>query len=45
MSDKASTPFPITFEAPYALLSRALFISPSDSYVEVMENHVTVRMG
>ncbi len=40
-----STRFPITFDASYALLSRALFIHPSDSYVEVTGTHVTVRMG
>jgi hypothetical protein len=37
--------FPIEFEAPYALLSRALLIFPSDSYVEVAGNQVLVRMG
>jgi len=37
--------FPIKFDAPYALLSRALLIFPSDSYVEVVGNQVSVRMG
>jgi hypothetical protein len=40
-----STRFPIKFDAPYALLSRALLISPSDSYVEIAETEVSVRMG
>ncbi len=42
---ETSTRFPITFDAPYALLSRALFVSPSDSYVEIAGNDVSVRMG
>ena len=40
-----STRFAITFDAGYAVLSRALFISPSDSYVELAGNEVSVRMG
>ncbi len=39
------TRFPITFDALYAMFSRALFLAPSDSYVEVRENEVSVRMG
>jgi hypothetical protein len=40
-----STRFPISFDAPYALLSRALLIPPSDSYVEIAGIEVSVRMG
>jgi hypothetical protein len=40
-----STRFRIKFDAPYALLSKALFISPTDSYVEIVQNEVLVRMG
>ena len=40
-----ATRFPIQFDAPYARLSRALFIPPSDSYVEIADNEVSVRMG
>jgi hypothetical protein len=40
-----STRFPIKFDASYALLSKALFISPADSYVEIVHNEVLVRMG
>jgi hypothetical protein len=40
-----TTRFPIKFEPAYALVSRALFISPSDSYIEVAGNEVSVRMG
>jgi hypothetical protein len=40
-----STRFAITFDAGYAVLSRALFISPSDSYVKLAGNEVSVRMG
>jgi hypothetical protein len=39
------TRYPIRFDAAYALLSRSLFISPSDSYVQLAGSHVTVRMG
>jgi hypothetical protein len=37
--------FPIKFDALYAFLSTALLIAPSDSYVEVAGNEVSVRMG
>jgi hypothetical protein len=37
-----ATRFPIRFDAGYAWLSRALFISPADSYVEVADNYVEV---
>jgi hypothetical protein len=37
--------YPITFEPAYASLSRMLFISPADSYVEVEDGSVSVRMG
>ncbi len=39
------TRFPIKFETSYAWLSRALLIAPSDSYVEISGNEVSVRMG
>jgi hypothetical protein len=41
----ASARFPIRFDAPYARLSRALFLSPSDSYVEIAGSEVSVRMS
>ena len=37
--------FPIKFERAYSLLSRALFMSPSDSYVELDGAEVSVRMA
>jgi hypothetical protein len=40
-----STRFAITYDAGYAVLSRALFISPSNSYVQLVGNDVSVRMG
>jgi hypothetical protein len=40
-----SARFPITFDAPCARLFRALRIFPSDSYVEIAGNQVSVRMG
>ncbi|HEY5077171.1 MAG TPA: hypothetical protein VIJ48_06695 [Acidimicrobiia bacterium] len=40
-----SARFAIKFDAPYALLSRALLIFPSDSYVEIAGTEVSVRMG
>lgn len=40
-----STRFLIKFDAPYALLSTALLIFPSDSYVEIAGNQVSVRMS
>jgi len=41
----STTRFPIKFETAYALLSRALFISPADSYVEIDDGRVSVRMA
>jgi hypothetical protein len=41
----AATRFPIKFEPAYALLSRALFIAPDDSYVEIDDRQVSVRMA
>jgi hypothetical protein len=40
-----SVRFPIKFDASYALLSRALLISPTDSYVEIVGSDVSVRMA
>jgi hypothetical protein len=37
--------FPIRFDRVYAILSSALFISPSDSYVEIGPEEVVVRMA
>jgi len=37
--------FPIKFDAWYAILSSALFLPPSSSYVEVNSEEVHVRMG
>ena len=42
---ETSTRFRITFDDSYALLSKALLISPSDSYVEINGDEVYVRMG
>lgn len=39
------TRFPIRFDPWYRVLSSALFLRPSDSYVEVTEDAVVVRMG
>jgi hypothetical protein len=41
----SSTRFPIKFDALYARLSRGLFISPSDSYVEIEGGRVSVTMS
>ena len=41
----SSVRFPIKFDAAYALLSSALLLFPSDSYVEIAGNDVSVRMG
>ncbi len=41
----ATSRFPITFEPGYAALSRALFIAPADSYVEIDDGTVSVRMA
>jgi hypothetical protein len=40
-----ATRFAIKFEPTYALLSKALFISPNDSYVEIEDGRVSVRMA
>jgi hypothetical protein len=37
--------FPIRFDPWYAILSSALFLPPADSYVEVNDEEVLVRMG
>lgn len=37
--------FPIRFDAWYRALSSALFLRPADSYVDVGDSEVTVRMG
>jgi hypothetical protein len=37
--------FPITFDRAYARLSRALLLSPDDSFVEVGDEDVRVRMA
>ncbi len=37
--------FPIRFDRAYGLLSTALFLRPSDSFVEVVGDEVTVRMA
>ena len=37
--------FPIAFDSVYRVLSSALFISPSDSYVEVLDDEIRVRMA
>jgi hypothetical protein len=44
-ASQASARFPIRFDRWYEALSRALFISPSDSYVAIDGGHVTVRMA
>jgi hypothetical protein len=37
--------FPIRFDPWYRILSTALFLPPSDSYVEIEGDQVSVRMG
>ncbi len=37
--------FPIRFDSLYGLLSKALFMSPDDSFVDVTDRDVAVRMG
>ena len=37
--------FPIRFDEWYRILSSALFLPPSSSYVEVDSEHIRVRMG
>jgi hypothetical protein len=37
--------FPIRFDNAYSVLSTALLLPPSSSYVEIEGNDVTVRMG
>jgi hypothetical protein len=37
--------FPIRFDAGFAALSRVLFLSPSNAYVEIAGDEVTARMG
>jgi hypothetical protein len=37
--------FPIKFDSAYALLSTALLLFPSHSYVEIVGSRVTVAMG
>lgn len=41
----SATRFLIRFERAYALLSRSLFIPPADSYVEIDDGKVSVRMA
>jgi hypothetical protein len=41
----SSARFPIKFEPAYALLSKSLFISPADSYIEIAGDTVSVRMA
>jgi hypothetical protein len=41
----SSRRFGIEFDATYGLLSKALLIPPSDSYVEITDQDVTVRMA
>ncbi len=45
ISGEHAKKFPILFEDWYGLLSRALFISPLKSYVEVGSRQVCVRMS
>ena len=39
------TRFPIRFDGWYRILSSALLLRPSDSYVELNGDHLSVRMG
>jgi hypothetical protein len=41
----APTRFPIKFDPPFVALWRAIFISPSNSYVEIDGDQVSVKMG
>jgi hypothetical protein len=45
MTTRGRTRFPISFDRWYALLSSALLLPPSSSYVGVDEETVEVRMG
>lgn len=45
MDEKKSLRLPIAFDSLYALLSNALLLSPADSFVEVAEQEIRVRMG
>jgi hypothetical protein len=45
MSSSGTTRFPIRFERWYSLLSSALLLRPSDSYVELGNGDVECRMG
>ena len=45
MALPAKARFPIRFDAAYRLLSSALFLTPSDSFVEVEGDEVRVRMA
>ena len=45
MSNGRPQRFPIRFDEWYGLLSSALFLPPSGSYVEVDNEQVSVRMG
>lgn len=45
MTSAGGKRFPIRFDAWYRILSSALFILPSDSYVEIEGDDVVVRMA
>ena len=45
MDGGQSNRLPISFDSWYALLSNALLLRPSDSFVEVEQNEIRVRMG
>jgi hypothetical protein len=45
MARATPTRFPIRFDAAYRVLSAALLLAPSDSFVEVGEAEVVVRMA
>jgi hypothetical protein len=45
MGPMITSRFSIKFDSSYAVLSTVLFILPSQSYVEVSGNEVSVRMG
>ncbi len=45
MANADPTRFPIRFDAAYGLLSSALMLRPSDSFVQIEGEQVYVRMG
>ncbi|MBS2028271.1 MAG: hypothetical protein JST54_10230 [Deltaproteobacteria bacterium] len=45
MTEEVAVRFPIRFEATYGALSTMLFLAPADSYVDVLDDAIEVRMA